>query len=64
MLELGCKKFAGKLELEQWRQGPELWQRVDVATRRVKGSYESLPLTVRARQVFCVNGHAFISHPW
>lgn len=30
ILELACRKFAGKVELEQWKQGPELWNRVGV----------------------------------
>lgn len=28
MLELGCRKMAGTVELEQWKQGSELWNRV------------------------------------
>ena len=28
MLELACKKFAGKVELRAWKQGAELWNRV------------------------------------
>jgi hypothetical protein len=48
MLELGCRKFAGKLELEQWRQGPELWQRVDVPgikQDRQSGTWEEMEET-------------------
>jgi len=30
LLELACRKFAGKVVLEQWKQGPELWNRVEV----------------------------------
>ena len=32
MLELAClgPKLAGKISLEQWKQGPELWNRVEV----------------------------------
>ena len=29
LLELACRKFAGKVELEQWKQGPLLWTRVE-----------------------------------
>ena len=29
MVELACRKFAGKVQLEQWKQGPELWNRVE-----------------------------------
>jgi hypothetical protein len=31
LLELACRKFPGKVELEQWKQGPELWNRIEVA---------------------------------
>jgi hypothetical protein len=30
MLELACRKLAGKAELVQWVQGPQLWNRVEV----------------------------------
>lgn len=30
LLELACKKSAGKVHLEQWKQGAELWNRVEV----------------------------------
>ncbi len=30
MLELACRKFAGKVSLEMWKQGAELWNRVKV----------------------------------
>lgn len=36
VLEMACrsKKFAGKVFLEQWKQGSELWSRVEVPTVR------------------------------
>jgi hypothetical protein len=36
MLELACRhsRFSGKVFLEQWKQGPELWNRVEVPTFR------------------------------
>ena len=34
LLELGCRKLAGKVILEQWKQGPELWNRVEVPKAR------------------------------
>ncbi len=30
VLELACRKYPGKVLLEQWKQGPELWNRLDV----------------------------------
>jgi hypothetical protein len=30
LLELACRKFAGKVELEQWKQGTELWNRIEL----------------------------------
>jgi len=30
LLELACRKFAGKVELEQWKQGSEIYGRVEV----------------------------------
>ena len=30
LLELTCRKFAGKVALEQWKQGPDLWHHVEV----------------------------------
>src|SRR5207302_136810 len=30
LLELACRKFAGKVELVQWLQGAQLWNRVEV----------------------------------
>jgi len=29
LLELACRKFAGKVELENWKQGTELWGRIE-----------------------------------
>lgn len=38
LLELACRKFAGKVVLEQWRQGAELWNRVELpAVRKLEG---------------------------
>ena len=34
MLELACKKSNGKTELTDWRQGPELWNKVEVPKLR------------------------------
>jgi hypothetical protein len=36
VLELACKKFAGKVVLEVWKQGAELWQQVEVPAVRVE----------------------------
>lgn len=35
MLEAACKKFPERVQLEQWRQGPELWHRVEVPKLKV-----------------------------
>lgn len=45
MLELACRKFAGKVELEQWKQGTELWNRVELpAARKLMGDqWQELP---------------------
>src|ERR1044071_7380884 len=39
LLELGCRlpQIAGKIMLEQWKQGPELWGRVEVPEVRARG---------------------------
>jgi Replication-relaxation len=34
VLELACRKLAGRVFLEQWKQGPELYSRVEVPTVR------------------------------
>jgi hypothetical protein len=39
LVDMACKKFAGKIFLEQWKQGPELWNRVEVP--KVKYSSEA-----------------------
>jgi len=39
MLEMGCKKFAGKVVLENWKQGTELWGHVEVPAVKVDGDH-------------------------
>src|SRR3954447_18960964 len=45
LLELACRKFAGKVELEQWKQGAELWNRVELPAARNLGGdqWQELP---------------------
>lgn len=46
MLELACQKSAGKIVLEQWKQGPELWNRIQVPKcRQEDGQLVELPET-------------------
>lgn len=35
MLEAACKKFPERVQLEEWRQGPELWNRVEVPKLKI-----------------------------
>jgi len=41
LLELACRKFAGKVALVQWTQGPELWNRVAAPSVREEDSSPS-----------------------
>jgi hypothetical protein len=46
LLELACRKYAGKIFLEQWKQGPELYNRVEVPeVRKLEGTnqWQELP---------------------
>ena len=46
LLELTCRKFAGRVALEQWKQGPDLWHHVEVPQVRkleIPGQWQELP---------------------
>jgi hypothetical protein len=45
LLELACQKFAGKVFLEQWKQGPELWNRVQVPAVRSDDGLDNMEKT-------------------
>ena len=49
MLELACRNLGGKVELVAWRQGPQLWHRVEVAKLHYdeKGNWRELDQTER-----------------
>ena len=44
LLELASKKTNGKLILEQWKQGPELWNKVEVPKMRPRGKDDTTGL--------------------
>lgn len=45
LLELAIKKMGGKVILETWKQGPELWNRVEVPKIRPRGKDDTTGLT-------------------
>ncbi|MDA2933797.1 replication-relaxation family protein [Acidobacteria bacterium AH-259-D05] len=42
MVELGCRHSQGQVELVDWRQGPELWDRIEVPTLRYDSKQQVL----------------------
>lgn len=45
LLELACRKYTGKVLLEQWKQGPELYSHVEVPeVRKLEGTNQWLEL--------------------
>ena len=59
MLELACRKFAGKVELSAWKQGAELWNRIELP--KVRQDARGLWMETAATEVLPHRPDAFFT---